>query len=192
MRVVVGVLLGLFLFPSVAASAADLKIKVVDPQSAAVAGAQVSLIGRSEGRILNTQNTSAEGVATFRMPGTGAYQIQVLAPGFAAETVEVSSQTEINVSLRLATASETVVVSGTRTPVPGEDAGADVDSLNGGQLTAMQPLAASDAIRVSSGRDYQHCRATRRADLPVRARRRIAVQQGDCGWRHHQRAGWDV
>ena len=136
MRVVVGVLLALFLFLSVAASAADLKIKVVDPQSAAVAGAQVSLIGQSEGRILNTQNTSAEGVATFRMPGTGAYQIQVLAPGFAAETIEVSSQTEINVSLRLATASETVVVSGTRTPVPGEDAGADVDSLNGGQLTS--------------------------------------------------------
>ena len=134
-----------------AASAADLKIKVVDPQSAAVAGAQVSLIGQSEGRILNTQNTSAEGVATFRMPGTGAYQIQVLAPGFAAETIEVSSQTEINVSLRLATASETVVVSGTRTPVRGEDAGADVDSLNGGQLTTMQPLAASDAIRFLPG-----------------------------------------
>ena len=118
MRVVVGVFLALFLFLSVAASAADLKVKVVDPQSAAVAGAQVSLIGRSEGRILNTQSTSAEGVATFRTPGTGAYQIQVLAPGFAAETIEVSSQTEINVSLRLATASETVVVSGTRTPVP--------------------------------------------------------------------------
>ena len=151
MRVVVGVLLALFLFLSVAASAADLKIKVVDPQSAAVAGAQVSLIGQSEGRILNTQNTSAEGVATFRMPGTGAYQIQVLAPGFAAETIEVSSQTEINVSLRLATASETVVVSGTRTPVRGEDAGADVDSLNGGQLTTMQPLAASDAIRFLPG-----------------------------------------
>ena len=63
MRIVVGVLLALFLFLTVAASAADLKIKVVDPQSAAVAGAQVSLIGRSEGRILNTQSTSAEGVA---------------------------------------------------------------------------------------------------------------------------------
>jgi len=136
---------------SLAAAAADLKVKVVDPQSAAVGGAQVSLVGGSEGKVLGTQSTSAEGTAIFRMPEAGAYQIQVLAPGFAAETVEVSSRTEISVRLRLATASETVVVSGTRTPVAGEAAGADIDSLSAAQLTSIQATTASDAIRFLPG-----------------------------------------
>lgn len=151
MRVFVGVFLGVVLSFCLAASAADLKVKVVDPQSAAVAGAQVSLIGGNKGKVLGTQSTSAEGFAMLRAPGGGPYQIQVLAPGFAAETVAVSSQAEITVSLRLATASETVVVSATRTPVPGEAAGADVDLLSVGQLTAMQPTAASDAVRFLPG-----------------------------------------
>jgi vitamin B12 transporter len=151
MRVFVGVFLGVILFLSAAASAADLKIKVVDPQSAAVAGAQVSLMRGDEGKVLAAQSTSAEGMATFHLPGMGPYQVQVLAPGFAAEKIAVSSQGEITVSLRLATASETVVVSATRTPVPGEAAGADVDALSAGQLTTMQPTAASDAVRFLPG-----------------------------------------
>jgi vitamin B12 transporter len=149
MRVFVGVFLGLIL--SAAASAADLKVNVVDPQSAAVAGAQVSLLRVNEGKVLATQSTSAEGTATFRMPDAGAYQIQVLAPGFAAETVEVPSHPELSVRLRLATASETVVVSATGTPVPGEAAGADVDALSAGQLTTLRPTAASDALRFLPG-----------------------------------------
>jgi outer membrane cobalamin receptor len=149
MRVFGGVLLVLSF--SLAAAAADLKVKVMDPQSAAVSGAQVSLIGTGDSKILATQNTSAEGIAVFRVPGEGAFQIQILAPGFAAEMLQVSSQAEITVNLRLATASETVVVSGMRTPVPAQAAGADVDSLSGAQLTTIQPIGASDAIRFLPG-----------------------------------------
>ena len=149
MRVIVGVL-GLILLTA-AASAADLKVKVVDPQSAAVAGAQVSLLRGNDSKVLDTQNTSAEGLAIFHVPSEGAYRIQVLGPGFAAETVGVSSQAEITVNLRLAIAAETVVVSATRTPVLGEAAGADVDTLSGSQLTVMQPVAASDAMRFLPG-----------------------------------------
>ncbi len=137
-------------FFSVAALAADLQIKVLDPQKAAVAGAQVSLL-QDRGKVVVTQSTSSEGLAALHTPGTGPYKVQVLAPGFAAETVEVSSQTDIVVNLRLATASETVVVSATRTPVTEENAGASVDSLNGEQLTTMQPVAANDAVRFLPG-----------------------------------------
>ena len=149
MRVFVVVFFGLVL--SVAASAADLKIKVtvIDPQSAAVAGAQVSLL--RESRIAAAQNTSAEGTATFHLPDAGPYRLQILAPGFAAETVDVSIQPELTVRLRLATASETVVVSATRTPLPTQSAGADVDALTAARLTTMQPTAASDAIRFLPG-----------------------------------------
>ncbi|MFZ1138154.1 MAG: TonB-dependent receptor [Candidatus Sulfotelmatobacter sp.] len=149
MRVFVGVFLGLVL--SGAASAADLKVKVVDPQSATVAGARVSLMRANQTKVLATQSTSAEGATTFRVPGAGPYQIRILAPGFAAETLEVSSQTEITVNLHLAIAAETVVVSATRTPVAGEAAGADVDTLSGAQLTTMQPIAANDAMRFLPG-----------------------------------------
>ncbi len=149
MRVFVGVLLGLIL--SAAASAADLTIKVIDPQSAAVAAAQVSLLLRNNGKVLAIQNTSPEGTATFHTPGADAYQIQVLGPGFAAVTVEVSSESELTIRLRLATASETVVVTATRTPVPGEVAGADSDALTGAQLVTMQPIAASDVVRFLPG-----------------------------------------
>ena len=152
MRVLAGLFFVVLL--GAAASAADLKVKVVDPQSAALAGAQVNLMPASGGKILATQNTSAEGAALFRMP-TGAvsadYKVQVLAPGFAAETVSIASQAEITVRLRLATAAETVVVSATRTPVAGEATGADVDTLNGAQLTTMEPIAANDAVRFLPG-----------------------------------------
>jgi len=141
----------LVLLFSVAAAAADLKIKVVDPQSAAVAGAQVSLVRATE-KIPATQMTSAEGMAVLHVSGTGPYQVKILAPGFAVETVEVRVQAEtFTVTLHLATAAETVVVSATRTPVADEAAGADVDSLSGAELTTMQPVAANDAVRFLPG-----------------------------------------
>ena len=141
----------LVLFLSAAASAAELKIKVLDPQSAAVAGAQVLLLLANEKTVLATQTTSAEGAVTFNAESAGPYQIKVLAPGFALETRDAPSQAELTVNLRLATASETVVVSATRTPVPGEAAGADVETLTGAQLTTMQPVAANDAVRFLPG-----------------------------------------
>lgn len=136
---------------TVPAFAADLTIKVLDPQSAAVAGAQVSVRRADEQTKLATQTTSAEGLATLHTGAAGPYQIRVLAPGFAAETVDISSGADITVRLRLATASETVVVSATRTPVPGEAAGADVDVLSGAQLTTQQPISADDAMRFLPG-----------------------------------------
>jgi len=149
MRVLLSSLLLLSL--SALSFAAELTVKILDPQSAAVAGAQVSLSRGKESKILSTQATSAEGLATFHLADAGPYQIQVLAPGFAAETASVSKETEIVIHLHLATAAETVVVSATRAPVAGEAAGADVDTLSGAQLTTMQPIAADDVIRFLPG-----------------------------------------
>ena len=135
-----------------AASAANLKVKVVDPQSAAVADAQVLLLRAGDTAVLSAQATSAEGSVSFRVADSVKYQIRVLAPGFAVEVADVPARAEeLSVQLRLATASETVVVSATRTPVPGEAAGADVDTLNNEQLTVMQPVAADDGVRFLPG-----------------------------------------
>jgi outer membrane cobalamin receptor len=55
------------------------------------------------------------------------------------------------VQLRLAPAAQTVTVSATRTPVPTNAAGADVDVLNAGQLEVMRPVAADDALHFLPG-----------------------------------------
>jgi vitamin B12 transporter len=141
----------LLVFFSVASSAADLKVRVLDPQSAAVPGAQLSLFHQNESKALATRITSPEGIAIFQLLERGSYTLKVLAPGFAAETIQVSSEPELTVRLHLAPASETVVVSATRTPVPGEAAGSDFDALTSGQLTTMQPAAANDAMRFLPG-----------------------------------------
>jgi outer membrane cobalamin receptor len=132
-----------------AASAADLKVKVIDPQSAAVSGAQVSLL--SKGTALKVTTTSSEGLATFPLT-TDTYQIQILAPGFAPQTENVPAHSEsITIQLHLATASETVVVTATRTPVPAEESGASISTLENAQLETMNPVAADDAIRFLPG-----------------------------------------
>jgi vitamin B12 transporter len=149
MRVLFGVSLALVL--SAVVFAADLTVKVVDPQSAVVAGAEVQLVHKGGSRVLATQTTSAEGVVVFHVGGRELYEVRVLAPGFAAASVEISREVGSTIQLQLATASETVVVSATRTPVPSEAAGADVEVLSAAQLTTMQPISANDAVRFLPG-----------------------------------------
>jgi len=140
---------------SVAASAAEIKIKVLDPQSAAVSGAQVQLFKSSSTRPAATGWTSAEGTVAFSMGDLGEFKIEVLAAGFAAETLQTIDVSrppyEVTVRLRLAPAAETVVVTATRTPVPVESSGAVVETLSYAQMQLMNPVAASDALRFLAG-----------------------------------------
>jgi vitamin B12 transporter len=142
-------LIALWAFSCVAAAAANLKIRVVDPQSAAVSGAEVLLVNE-QGRVLSRQITSAEGIAVLNGSESSQDQIRVLAPGFAEETI-TNPEADMTVRLHLATASETVTVSGTRVPVVGEDSGVAIDTLTEGQLTTMLPAAADDAVRFLPG-----------------------------------------
>jgi vitamin B12 transporter len=135
-----------------AASAAELKVKVVDPQSAAVARAQVELLQAGGTGPLAVETTSAAGVATFHPPGRGPYRLQVLAPGFAQANASAPADGgEVTVQLHLAAAAETVVVTATRTPVPSDASGAQVASLSAQQLKAMQPVTISEALRFLPG-----------------------------------------
>ncbi|HKM49162.1 MAG TPA: TonB-dependent receptor [Terriglobales bacterium] len=133
-------------------ASAEIKLRVVDPQDAAVAGAEVQLIRL--GKLVAVASTSAEGLVIFREPSSSSYSVHVLAPGFAVETLDLSptaTNEVVTIKLRLATASETVVVTATRTPVPSQAGGADVDSLSSQQLEVMQPIAADDAMRFLPG-----------------------------------------
>ena len=147
----------LLLVALAAASAADLKVKVVDPQSVAVSGAQVSLfskatLSKQTDAAPKTSTTSAEGIADFGDLSPGNYRVEILAPGFAPQTEEVSTPHDvISIQLHLATASETVVVTATRTPELAEETGSSISTLESGQLEAMQPTAADDAVRYLPG-----------------------------------------
>jgi outer membrane cobalamin receptor len=146
-----GALFLLFVFLA-AASAADLKVKVVDPQSATVSGAQISLFSKGTDTPLKIVSSSAEGIATFPDVSSGNYQIQVLAPGFAPQTEDIATHSDvITIHLHLAPASETVVVTATRTPALAEETGSNISTLESGQLETMQPTAADDAVRFLPG-----------------------------------------
>lgn len=135
------------------ASAADLKLKVVDPQSAAVSGAQVSLLSKGSDTALKIATTSAEGSVDFGELPLSNYRVQILAPGFAPQTEDVAAAHPelITIQIHLATASETVVVTATKTPVPAEESGASISTLESAQLETMNPIAADDAVRFLPG-----------------------------------------
>lgn len=141
------------IFLSTSALASELSLRVVDPQGAAVPGAQVELFARGSTRPQAIQTTSATGIAEFRNVTDFPVRIRVLAPGFAEqwESAETSHAGEITIALHLAGANETVVVTATRTPVPSDEAGADIDTLNAAQLDTMRPISASDALRFLPG-----------------------------------------
>jgi outer membrane receptor protein involved in Fe transport len=147
--------LGLFFLVifSASAFASDLNIKVVDPQSAAVSGAQVELFRNNSNRAEAVQITSALGIAHFRDVTPQSARIHILAPGFAEQWYSVTKvgRNEITIALQLAAANETVVVTATRTPVPSDESGASVDTLTAAQLETMHPVAATDALRFLPG-----------------------------------------
>ena len=140
----------LLLVSVTAASAADLKIKVVDPQSAAVAGAKVSVFSTGSGTALKIETTSAEGIADFSELSPGSYRVQVLAAGFAPQVFESHESAQsrtvgnlVTVHLHLAANSETVVVTATRTPELAEETGASVSlsrTLNLKPCTPSRPM----------------------------------------------------
>ena len=149
------ILAGLVILETIlaAASAAEIKIKVVDPQSAAVARARVELYVKDTTTPLAIESTSPEGLATFHATASAAYWVRVLAPGFAEQTSDIPSSTDepVRLELRIAPASQTVVVTATRSPAPSDSANASVASLSAAQLTVMQPVAANEALRFLPG-----------------------------------------
>lgn len=134
------------------AFAEEIKVKVVDPQAAAISGAELILSRPGSSTPLAIQNTSADGTSALNLPANGEYQLKVLAPGFAPQQLSVNgSRTTVTITLRLATSNQTVVVTATRTPLPEQDSGASVSAVDQEQIVLMQPFAVSDLLRFLPG-----------------------------------------
>jgi vitamin B12 transporter len=128
--------------------AADLELIVLSPSGERVSGVQVSLFRASGNYGVGILTSAGDGVVTFLSLADGAYKAEVLAPGFAAQTVDVAApQAEpLTVVLKLATTPQTVVVSATATPDVASQAGVSLDFLNADQLRLLNPPAAAEAL----------------------------------------------
>ncbi len=136
----------------VPAFAGELHVKVVDPHSASVAGAQVSLYRAGESAPLQVRTTSGEGLATFNVDTSAPLSVEVLAPGFAVARTEVQAVSSMaTVALQLASASEIVIVTATRSPAPEQETASSVSLLTGDEITTMQPVAFADTLRFLPG-----------------------------------------
>ena len=137
----------------------DLHIKVVDPHSAAVAGAQVSIYRQGEASPLQVRSTSGEGEAIFHLGDATGLRAEVLAPGFAVAWSDVKNPSsspvatliQFQITLQIAAASETVVVSATRTPAPEQETASSVSLLRGDTIETMEPTSGADALRFLPG-----------------------------------------
>jgi vitamin B12 transporter len=137
----------------------DLRIKVVDPHSAAVAGAQVSIYRQGETSPLQVRSTSGEGEAIFHLDNATGLRAQVLAPGFAvawsdvenASSLSSATLIKLQIALQIAAASETVIVSATRTLAPEQETASSVSLLSGDAIATMQPTSGADALRFLPG-----------------------------------------
>jgi len=132
----------------------ELTIKVVDPQSGAVAGAQVELFTDQSHRFIALQITSAQGIAEFQNVPSGGIRLQILAPGFGEKRELISEgkvEKQHTIQLQLAVSQETVVVTATNVPAPNIESGASINELTPAQLEAMRPPSANDAFRFLPG-----------------------------------------
>jgi vitamin B12 transporter len=133
--------------------ASDLKVRVLDPQSARVPGAQISVYRPTDDVVVALVNTDSRGEAVIHQLAKGDYKVQVLAAGFSPghQSLSVPNQTSVDIKLNIAVAPWTVVVSATRTPVPADESGSIVETLNHDQIETLQPIAAADALRFVPG-----------------------------------------
>lgn len=96
------------------AQAAPVTGRVVDPQGASVANAEVSLVPSGTGQRTRTARSSADGSFSIDGVAPGEYTLLVRAPGFTESTqsVSVGAATNLAVTLKIAGVVEDVTVQG--------------------------------------------------------------------------------
>ena len=135
--------------------ASEITIRIVDPHSAAVNSARVALYRAQQTKPIAVRSASAEGTAEFRNLQPGSYRVQVLAPGFAAESQQVELKQEatstITLQLKVATAEQTVTVTAAATPATGVETASDVSIVDRTALRDLQPVSVGEALRFAPG-----------------------------------------
>lgn len=146
-------LLPVFLLVSLLSFAADLRLRVTDPQGAAISGARVSIYHAGSSRSVAVLATKPDGTLELGDLASGNYRLHILAPGFAeaSRDVTVPTDQQITIPLSLATVPQTVAVTGTATPIPVEQSGLAISTLEQPALQALNQPDAGDTLRFVPG-----------------------------------------
>jgi outer membrane receptor protein involved in Fe transport len=130
------------------ALAAELRGRVVDESGAVVAGARVELQSKAEDTTAVADQSGAFSLKTSAQSGT----IRISAPGFASAALDWNGSTSpLTVTLKPASVSETVVVTGERNATRLEDTAANVSVLTQAELTSKAAITLDDALRQVPG-----------------------------------------
>lgn len=125
---------------------------VTDTSGAALSGASIE--ARVGGRTVATATTGADGRYHVELtPGT-LHELRVRREGFSDETVDVqtgSGTMTRDISLRIATLLDTVVVTASRTPETLASTTASVSVFNAGDVAALGSTSLADIVRMVPG-----------------------------------------
>jgi vitamin B12 transporter len=139
------------------AQSANIRGKILDPLGNPMAQAKVSLIQKTrEDKTLADSTSAADGSYHLDAPNSGRYAVRVEALGFDPQTsgfiyVGANKSADIDVSLRIGTLSEQIIVSATGTPVLETQLGASVTVVDHSDLENQHQLLVADALRTLPG-----------------------------------------
>ena len=128
---------------------------VTDPLGAVVSGAQVELL--RQGKLVSATTTDSEGKYRFLPLPPGRYQVRTAAPSFAtqqSDTIYIgsSSNAAVDLTLKLGSVSQQVVVSATGTSLPETQTGASVSVVTSDQFQykpeVLEPLRQVPGVQV--------------------------------------------
>ena len=131
--------------------------KVVDPQGAVVANADVTLYDRNSGNVRKT-TTSAAGAFSFPEIGGGKYLIESQSANSTmsvSEEVEVAGATAKDLALSIARSTVRVFVSATSTPVFEQEVAKVVDVVDAQQINERDEYAIAEVLRTVPGVQIQ-------------------------------------
>ncbi|MBZ5504389.1 MAG: TonB-dependent receptor [Acidobacteriia bacterium] len=138
-----------------AAASGGIHGTVTDPLGAVVPGAQVELF--REGKPAAATTTDAEGKYRFSPLAPGRYQVRTQAPSFNAERSEAiyvgsSSNTAVDLTLKVGSVSQQIVVSATGTDLPETQTGASISVVTSGRYQykpeLLEPLRQVPGVQI--------------------------------------------
>lgn len=146
-----------FLSAVAAAASSSIHGTVTDPLGAVVSGAQVQLF--REGKSAGSTITDAEGRYQFASLPPGRYQVKTQAPSFTSQHSDVvylssGGSAAIDLTLKIGSVSQQIVVSATGISVPETQVGASVSVVTADQfqhkLEALEPLRQIPGVQVTA------------------------------------------
>lgn len=141
----------LSLLTSLQASAASLSGRVADPDGRPVAAADVFVTGATAAPL--RARTDAEGRYTIAALEAGRYTVVASAPGLvsAAQSINIATDTSLDLSLHISAVSETMVVSAAQIDQPLSRTPDSVTVIDGREIEAKQQFTLAAALRSVPG-----------------------------------------